>query len=58
MRLALLALATVAALALWRRRRTDAAHVVVGWRDGAELELPEGTPAHRRIVATAEEVLR
>jgi hypothetical protein len=58
MRLALLALATVAALALWRRRRTDAAHVVVGWRDGAELELPEGTPAHQQIVAIAEGVLR
>ena len=53
MRLALVLLAAVAAVALWRRRRTDTARIVVAWRDGAELELAEGTPEHERLVAVA-----
>ena len=57
MRLGLLALAAVAVLVLLRRRRADPAAVVVAWRDGEELELAEGTPAHGRIVEAAERAL-
>ena len=53
MRLALLLLAAVAAVVLWRRRATERARIVVAWRDGAELTVAEGTPEHERLVAVA-----
>ena len=57
MRLALLVLVAVAALVVWRRRRTDSAHVVVGWPDGEELGLAEGAPERERLVTLAERTL-
>jgi len=57
-RLVLLAAAAVGAWLLLRRRRTgDERHVVVGWADGAELELGEGT-SRQRLVSIAEGALR
>ena len=53
MRVALIAVAAVAALVLWRRRGTDTTQVVVAWQDGAELAVAEGTPEHARLVAVA-----
>jgi hypothetical protein len=55
-KLALLLLTAVAAVVLWRRRRTEAG-VVVEWRDGAEITLADGTPEHERLVAVAERAL-
>jgi hypothetical protein len=57
MRLALLTLAAVAAVVLWRRRATDTTRVVVAWRDGAEVALREGAPEHEHVVAVAERAL-
>ena len=57
MKLALLLLTAVAAVVLWRRRRTEAGVVVVEWRDGAEITLSDGTPEHERLVAVAERAL-
>lgn len=57
MRLALLVLAAIAAIVLWRRRRTQPSGVVVEWRDGAEIGLAAGTPEHEQLVAVAERVL-
>ncbi|HEY7178638.1 MAG TPA: hypothetical protein VH305_05645 [Gaiella sp.] len=57
MRLVLLALAAVGSLVLWRRRRPHGSHVVVGWRDGAELELDGSSPAHAQSTSVAERVL-
>ena len=57
MRLVLLAAAAVGAWLLLRRRRADGRRVVVGWGDGSELELRDGTPKER-LLAIAEGVLR
>jgi hypothetical protein len=57
MRLVLLALVAIGALVLWRRRRPGGPHVVVAWRDGAELELGAGSPEHARSTSVAERVL-
>jgi hypothetical protein len=57
MRLALLVLAAVAAVVLWRRGRTEVSGVVVEWPDGAEIELSAGTREHEQLVAVAEEAL-
>jgi hypothetical protein len=57
MRLALLVLAAVAAVVLWRRRGREAPQAVVAWRDGAEVPLREGAPVRERIVAVAERAL-
>ncbi|HEY1318153.1 MAG TPA: hypothetical protein VGF10_13100 [Gaiella sp.] len=57
MRLALLLLSAVAAVVVWRRRRTETSGVVVAWRDGAELEIREGTPEHARIATVARRAL-
>jgi hypothetical protein len=57
-RLVLLAAAAVGAwLFLRRRRSSDERHVVVGWADGSELELGEGT-SRERLVSIAEGALR
>jgi len=57
-RLVLVASAAVGAWLLLRRRRTgDERQVVVGWADGAELDLGEGT-SRQRLVAIAEGALR
>jgi len=57
MRLLLLAAAAVGAWLLLRRRRGDDPRVVVGWSDGSELELGEGTPGRGQLLALAEDVL-
>lgn len=58
MRLLLLAAAAVGTWLVLRRRRTgDERHVVVGWADGSELELGEGT-SRERLVSIAEAALR
>ena len=58
MRFVLLGVAAVGAWLFLRRRRTaDERHVVVGWADGSELELGDGT-ARERLVAIAEGALR
>ena len=58
MRLVLVAAAAVGAwLFLRRRRSSDERHVVVGWADGSELELGEGT-SRERLVSIAEGALR
>ena len=58
MRLVLLAAAAVGAWLFLRRRRSgDERHVVVGWADGSELELGEGT-SRERLVSIAESALR
>ena len=58
MRVVLLAAAAVGAWLFLRRRRTaDVRRVVVGWADGSELELGDGT-SRERLVAIAEDALR
>ena len=58
MRLVLLAAAAVVAWLFLRRRRTAGErHVVVGWADGSELVLGEGS-SRERLVAIAEGALR
>ena len=58
MRLVLLASAAVGAWLLLRRRRTgDERQVVVGWADGSELEVGDGT-SRERLVSIAESALR
>ena len=58
MRLVLLAAAAVGAWLFLRRRRSgDERHVVVGWADGSELELGDGT-SRERLVSIAESALR
>ncbi|MGB8348861.1 MAG: hypothetical protein WCE47_00375 [Gaiella sp.] len=58
MRFVLLAAAAVGAwLFLRRRRAADERHVVVGWADGSELVLGEGS-SRERLVAIAEGALR
>jgi len=57
-RLVLLAAAAVVAWLVVRRRRgADERRVVVGWADGSELELGDGT-SRERLVAIAESALR
>ncbi len=57
MTLALLVLAALAAVVLWRRRTGDETRVVVTWQDGAETALREATPGRERLVAVAGRVL-
>jgi hypothetical protein len=56
MRLALLVLAAIGVLVLWRRRGSTTARVVVAWPDGDEVALREG-PEHERLVAVAARAL-
>jgi hypothetical protein len=56
-----LALLAVAGLVLWRvlrRGREDERRVAVGWEDGSEIELLDGTPERERLVAIAADALR
>jgi hypothetical protein len=57
MKIVLLAVAALAAWAVVRRRRTAQARVHVAWKDGAELDLQSGSPAHAGLAAIAERVL-
>ena len=57
MRLALILLAALAAVVLWRRRTVDETRVVVAWQDGAEAALREATPGREQLVAVAARVL-
>ena len=50
-------LAVAGAWLVLRHRRADGQRVVVGWRDGAELELRAGSPEHDRLSAVARQVL-
>ena len=58
MRLALLAVAGLVAWLVLRRRRPDERRVVVGWEDGSEIELLDGTPEREQLVTLAADVLR
>lgn len=59
MRLVLLPAAAAGAWLFLRRRRTaDERHVVVGWVDGSELDLRDGTAERERLLAIAEGALR
>jgi len=57
MRLLLLAAAAVGVWLLLRRRGGDERRVIVGWVDGSELELREGTPEREQLLAIAEDTL-
>jgi hypothetical protein len=58
-RLLVAAVIALAAYVLARLRRKDPqGRVVVGWRDGSEVELRPGTPERDRLVEIAGGVFR
>ena len=50
-------LALVGARLVLRHRRGDGKRVLVGWRDGSELELRSGSLERGRLAAVAREAL-
>jgi hypothetical protein len=52
-----LALAALGTWLLLRRRTSDGPRVVVGWEDGSELELGQGSKERERLVTLAQAAL-